>query len=121
MARRPSLLYAMVSLQAIFVLFDLAAPFLTGTFIYYGGTEFIIAYLMGVLDFILIIGFMRGSKWAWFFGLFFSGINIINYAISYLSDPIALYVILLFMRLGVIFCLRSNSVREYFDIAGFTR
>ncbi|MCX8182379.1 MAG: hypothetical protein N3D12_04615 [Candidatus Methanomethyliaceae archaeon] len=117
MARRPSLVYIMAFLQALFVIFDLAAPFLTGTFIYYSGVEFLVSYLMGVLDFILIIGFMRGSRWSWFFGLIFSGINIINYTLSFLSDPIALYVILLFMRLLIIFCLRSGSVRDYFNVA----
>ncbi|MEM3485962.1 MAG: hypothetical protein QXU33_00020 [Candidatus Methanomethyliaceae archaeon] len=120
MARRPNLIYVMATLQALFVIFDLATPFLTGTFIYYGGIEFLMFYLMGVLDFILIIGFMRGSRWAWFFGLIFSGINIINYALSYLSDPIVLYVLLLFMRLVVISCLRSRTVRDYFHVA-FTR
>lgn len=120
MARRPGLVRVMISLQAIFVIFDLASPFLTGAFIYYGGTEFIIAYLMAVLDFILIIGFIRASRWAWFFGLIFSGINIINYSLSYLSTLIALYVLLLFMRLAVIFSLRSSAVRDYFDIARLT-
>ncbi|MGC8936501.1 MAG: hypothetical protein ACP5KV_03960 [Candidatus Methanomethylicaceae archaeon] len=117
MARRPGLVYVIASLQALFVLFDLATPFLTGAFIYYTGSEFLVAYLMGVLDFILIIGFMRGSKWAWFFGLIFSGINIINYALSFLSDPIALYVLLLFLRLILILCLRTRSVREHFNVA----
>ncbi|MGQ9760175.1 MAG: hypothetical protein ACUVQ5_06390 [Candidatus Methanomethylicaceae archaeon] len=121
MTRRPRLVYLMVSVQILLVAFDLLQPFITGTFLYYTGVEFIMAYLMAVLDFILILGFMRGSRWAWFFGLVFHGINIINYGLSYLSNPIVLYALLLFIRLVVILSLRFRSVREYFDVLHITR
>lgn len=111
----------MVSLQALFVAFDLLNPFIIGTFIYYTYIDFLMTYLMSVLDFILIIGFMRGYRWAWFFGLIFQGINIINYGLSYLSNPIALYVLLLLLRLVVILSLRFGSVREYFEVFRVTR
>lgn len=121
MRRRPKTIYFMVGLQVLFVVFDLTAPFITGAFVYYTELEFLMSYFMAILDVMLIIGFMRGSRWAWIFGLIFSGINIISYASSYLSNPVLFYALLLFMRLLVILCLRSRGVREYFEISRVTR
>ena len=114
--KRPRGLYLIILLQIIFVAYDLFNPFLLGKYIYYTLWDFLIAYLFALLDFILIIGFLRGSRWAWFFGIVYSGINIIDYVFSYISNPILLYLILFMMRLIVILWLRSESVRRYFQI-----
>ena len=114
--KRPRGLYLIILLQVIFVAYDLFNPFLLGRYIYYTEWDFLMAYLLAFLDFILIIGFLRGSRWAWFFGIVYSGINIINYVFSYISNPILLYLILFIMRLIVILWLRGESVRRYFQI-----
>lgn len=108
------LIYTMASLQAIFVAFDLMLPFITGEFLRYSIIDFLMAYLMGLLDFILIIGFLKAHKWAWFFGLAYNSIHILSYTFAFIANPIMLYLILFVMRLTVIFMLRAT--KSYFGI-----
>lgn len=114
MAKRPKLIYAMILIQIVLVIFDLFTPFITGEFITYSIFDFLMAYMLGFLDFILIIGFLKGSKWAWFFGIAYSGINVLYYTFAFISNPIMLYLILFIMRLAVIFMLRAT--KRYFQI-----
>ncbi|MCS7098662.1 MAG: hypothetical protein NZ922_06765 [Candidatus Methanomethyliaceae archaeon] len=111
---QPRLIYAMCLLQAIFVTFDLLLPFITGEFLRYSIIEFLMAYLMGFLDFILIIGFLKVYKWAWLFGLAYNSVNILYYAFAFMANPIVLYLLLFTMRLAVIFMLRAT--KSYFGV-----
>ncbi|MEM0285931.1 MAG: hypothetical protein QXW34_02180, partial [Candidatus Methanomethyliaceae archaeon] len=69
MTNRPKLIYVMILIQIILIIFDLYSPFITGEFLTYSIFEFLMAYMMGFLDFMLIIGFIKGSRWAWLFGI----------------------------------------------------
>ncbi len=111
----------MVAIQAAFVAINLSMPFLTGSFLSYTYLDFLMAYLTAIIELILVVGFLRGSKWAWFAGLFYSGLSVLMYAVSYLSVPSVFYIILIFMRIVVMASLRSRNVRAYFDITRFTR
>lgn len=111
---RPKLIYAMISIQAILIFFDLFTPFITGEFLAYSILDFLMAYMLGLLDFLLIIGFLKGSKWAWFFGIAYSGINVLRYTFAFMSNPIVLYLMLFMMRLAVILMLRAT--KKYFQV-----
>ncbi|MDH5806930.1 MAG: hypothetical protein QXW62_06415 [Candidatus Methanomethylicaceae archaeon] len=114
MTNRPKLIYVMILIQIILIIFDLYSPFITGEFLTYSIFEFLMAYMMGFLDFMLIIGFIKGSRWAWLFGIAYSGINVLYYTFAFISNPIMLYLILFIMRLMIIFMLRAT--RRYFQI-----
>ncbi|HRU81779.1 MAG TPA: hypothetical protein P5168_04435 [Candidatus Methanomethylicus sp.] len=116
MRKRPSLILAMVGVQVILIAFDLLMPFLTGSFVSYGTLDFLMAYSFALLDFFLILGFMRGAKWAFVFGLLFSGINVTTNVYSYLSNPVPLYMLLVILRAFVMLCLRDGNVRIYMDM-----
>jgi hypothetical protein len=116
MRKRPSLILVMVGVQVILIVFDLLMPFLTGSFVGYGTMDFLMAYSFALLDFFLILGFMRGSKWAFIFGLLFSGINVTTNVYSYLNNPVMLYMVLVVLRAFVMLCLRDSNVRIYMDM-----
>jgi len=121
MVGSPRLVYVIVVIQAIFTASDLVSPFLSGAFLNYEIGDFLMAYFMAILDFILLVGFLRGSKWAWFFGLIYNGFNILNHSLAFFGTQYLSYVILVLMRITVLFCLRSSSVRRYFGVTKVSR
>lgn len=106
----------MVGLQVVLMAFDLLLPFLTGTYVNFGTTDFLMAYFFALLDFFLLLGFLRGAKWAFIFGLLFSGINVTVNLYNYLNNPVMLYVVLIIIRAAVLVCLRDSNVRIYMDM-----
>lgn len=116
MRNRPSLIMVMVGLQVVLMAFDLLLPFLTGTYVNFGTTDFLMAYFFALLDFFLLLGFLRGAKWAFIFGLLFSGINVTVNLYNYLNNPVMLYVVLIIIRAAVLVCLRDSNVRIYMDM-----
>ncbi len=114
----PRLVLLMMVLQALLVAVDLILPFFSPFFAQFGTFDFFAAYMFAVLDLILIFGFRSGAKWIWIFGLLYSGLNVVSYVYMYLENPVLLYIIPLFLRVVVMFCLRSRGVREYFDLIG---
>lgn len=117
----PRLVLLMVVLQIPLVAIDLILPFFSPFFEQFGTFDFFAAYMFALFDFILIWGFRSGAKWAWLFGLLFSGLNVVMYVYMYIANPVLLYVIPLFLRVTVMFCLRSEKVRDYFDMTGEAR
>jgi len=101
--------------QAVLAAFDLAMPFLSLAFINYGAIDFFMAYGFAVLDILLVIGFLRGDRWAWFFGLLYTAMIILSYAFLFYSNPTLLYAFPLVLRLFILFALRSKKNRAYFD------
>ncbi len=116
MRKRPSLIMVMAGLQVILLAFDLLMPFLTGSYVNYGTTDFLMAYFFALLDFFLMLGFLRGAKWAFIFGLLFSGINVTTNLYYYLNNPVLLFVLLIVLRAAVLVCLRDSNVRIYMDM-----
>ena len=116
MRKRPALILVMVAIQVIMVAVDLLMPFLLGTYVNMGTTDFLMAYFYAMLDFLLILGFLRGDKWAFIFGLLFSGINLTMNVFSYFSNPVLLYAIIIILRAIVMLCLRDSNVRIYMDM-----
>ncbi len=114
----PRLVLLMISLQVPLVAIDLILPFFSPFFEQFGTFDFLAAYMFAFFDFILIIGFRSGAKWAWLFGLLFSGLNVIMYVYMYLANPVLFYTIPLFLRVAVMFSLRARGVRDYFDLLG---
>jgi hypothetical protein len=114
----PRLVLLMVALQVPLVAIDLILPFFSPFFEQFGTFDFFAAYMFALFDFILIIGFRSGAKWAWLFGLLFSGLNVVMYVYMYLANPVLLYILPLFLRVSVMFCLRGRAVRDYFDLLG---
>ena len=116
MRKRPSLILVMVGIQAVLIAFDLLMPFMTNAYLNYGTMDFLMAYFYAILDFFLILGFMRGSKWAFIFGLLFSGINVTVNVYSYINYPALLFILLIALRVIVMLCLRDSNVRIYMDM-----
>lgn len=121
MREMPRLVLLMVILQMPLVAIDLILPFISPFFEQFGTFDFFAAYIFAFFDFILIIGFRSGAKWAWLFGLLFSGMNVVMYVYMYLSNPVLMYILPLFIRVAVMFSLRGRHVREYFDLAGASK
>lgn len=115
MANRPGLIKLLVVMQGLVGIYTLFLPFLSGSFISYTSTDFLMSYFFALLDFILMIGFWTGAKWSWLFGLLFNAFNIVNYVFMYLSTPLLWFVIPLLMRLIILLGLRSRKMREFFD------
>lgn len=115
MAARPGLIKLIVVIQGLLGIYTLFLPFLSGTFLSYTQNDFLMSYFFALLDFILIIGFWTGAKWAWLFGLLFNAFNIVNYVFMYLSSPLFWFVLPLMMRLVILFALRSRKMREFFN------
>lgn len=118
MRSTPRLVLLMIILQVPLVVIDLILPFFSPFFEQFGTFDFFAAYMFAFFDFILIIGFRTGAKWAWLFGLLFSGMNVVMYVYMYLGNPVLLYIFPLFLRVAVMFSLRGRSVRDYFDLLG---
>ena len=116
MVKRPNIVVLMAAIQIILIIVDLLIPFLSPSLTNLGTINFLMAYGFVVLDFLLVYVFWRGSKWAWFFGLLYSGFNILNYVFLYFSNNYLFYAFPLFLRL-VLLSLRSRTLKGYFDIS----
>lgn len=116
MASHPALVYALVAFQVIFIAFDLLSPFLSPLFASQGTIDFLMAYFLGVLDFILLLGFLWGSKWAYLYSLLYNGFNIVTYIYSFSVTPYPYYIVLMIMRIAVLVLLRVPSVRMHFKV-----
>jgi hypothetical protein len=121
MEPRPSILKAMIVLQFIFIAYDLFAPFYSPIFQTFTTMDFLIAYMTAVLDFIILIGFLRGSRWIWFFSLVYGGVSVLAYAFAFVANPVVLTLLMILLRVVLLVLLRGKQVRKYFNVSKFTR
>jgi hypothetical protein len=83
--------------------------------------DFLIAYLTAVLDIIILIGFYMGSRWVWFFSLFYGGVSVLAYVFAFISNPVLLTLLMIALRAVVLVSLRSKRVRKYFNVSKIIR
>lgn len=121
MEKRPAIIKVLIALQVVFIAYDLFAPFYSPIFSTFTTMDFLIAYLTAVLDFIILVGFYRGSKWVWFFSLFYGGVSVLAYVFAFYSNPVLLTLLMLILRVFVLVCLRGKQVRRYFNVIKLTR
>jgi hypothetical protein len=121
MENRPGIIKAMITLQVVFVAYDLFAPFYSPIFSTFTTMDFLIAYLTAVLDVIILIGFYMGSKWIWFFSLLYGGVSVLAYVFAFVSNPVLLTLLMIFLRAIVLVSLRSKRVRKYFNVSKIIR
>lgn len=121
MENRPAIVKLMLALQVAFMAYDLFAPFYSPIFQTFTTADFLIAYMTAVLDFIIFLGFLRGSKWIWFFSLFYQGASILVYVFAFAANPVPLTMIMIILRAVQLISLRGKNVRKYFGVIKLTR
>ena len=121
MTGRPRIIKALIALQVVFVAYDLFAPFYSPLFSTFSAVDFLIAYLTAILDFFIILGLLMATKPIWIFAMLYGGLRVLAYVTSFYSNPVALTLLIMFLRVAMLVGFRSKTVKRYFNVGKFIR